>query len=280
MLKDKLIQEAKEIETSVELDSIFESVELSEDVKKNFSTVFETTVKKHAVALAESHINSIAEKADTLVEEKVAERVEEIETKLVEKANTFFEYTAKDWLEENKMAVDKTIKADLFESMFTGLKSLIIEHNVTLPEESVDVVAEMEDELQEVKAETSRLFEQLDKTTKELNEVKRTTAVEKATAQLSESQQEKVLELIEGLDYSKQFDAKLTAIVEMAKNSKSLQAKQNLNESVEVENATEINTINNDAQSLNYKVDIVESVETKTEDDIIFDQYVKASQRM
>ena len=64
MLKDQLLSEAQEIDASVELDSIFESVELSEDVKSKFSTVFESTVKKHAIALAESHINAIAEKAD------------------------------------------------------------------------------------------------------------------------------------------------------------------------------------------------------------------------
>ena len=55
MLKELLMTEAKTIDASVALDSIFESVQLSPEAKANFSTVFEATVKKHAVALAESH---------------------------------------------------------------------------------------------------------------------------------------------------------------------------------------------------------------------------------
>ena len=35
MLKEQLIEEAQTIDASVELDSVFESVELSDDVKEN-----------------------------------------------------------------------------------------------------------------------------------------------------------------------------------------------------------------------------------------------------
>ncbi|MBF4213528.1 prohead core protein, partial [Pseudomonas donghuensis] len=68
---------------------------------------------------------------------------------------------AKEWLAENKLAVDRGIKADLFESMVVGLKDLFVEHNVVVPEDAVDVVAEMQEEIAEQKAETARLFEEV-----------------------------------------------------------------------------------------------------------------------
>ncbi|UQJ95005.1 prohead core pprotein [Klebsiella phage CPRSA] len=54
MLKEQLLAEAQNLDTPVELDSIFESVELSDDVKATFTTVFEQAVKAGAAKLAES----------------------------------------------------------------------------------------------------------------------------------------------------------------------------------------------------------------------------------
>ena len=68
MLKEQLISEAQNIDASVALDSIFESVNLSPEAKATFGTVFEATVKQHAIKLAESHIHAIAEKAEEEVE--------------------------------------------------------------------------------------------------------------------------------------------------------------------------------------------------------------------
>ncbi|UQJ95490.1 prohead core pprotein [Klebsiella phage CPRSB] len=40
-----------------------------------------------------------------------------------------------------------------------GLKEVLVEHNVVIPEEQVDVVAELEDELTENQQEVKTLFE-------------------------------------------------------------------------------------------------------------------------
>lgn len=264
MLKEQLLKEAENITAEVKLDSIFESVELSESVKEKFELVFESAVKKQALALAESHILAIAEKADKDVEEKVAKETEEKEKKLDEKADQFFSHLAKEWLVENKVEVDKSIKSDLFESMFVGLKGLFVEHNVTLPAESVDIVAEMEEELAESKIESSKLFDSLTEKTKELSDTKREYAIKEATANLTESQKEKVADLVEGLGYDEKFETKLTAIVEMASTKTSVAEKPL------VESGNEP-----DPASLNYVVEAV--VEKPTPESSMMNAYVKAS---
>ena len=277
MLKDQLINEAKNIDASVELDSIFESVELSDEVKQNFATVFETTVKQNAIKLAESHINAIAEKSDILVEEAVDAKVKDIEEKFLESADKFLEHVSNEWLQENKVAIDRGIKADLFESMFTSIKAVIVEHNVELPEESVDVVAELEEELQENKQEVSKLFATLNETTEELTNLKRTNAIDKAVADLAESQKEKVHSLIEGLEYGDKFEEKLNAIVAMSKNVKEV---TNLTENVIVDNDNANNVINNnnnDASGLNYVVESVEDQKQPTQTKDKSSQYVAAA---
>lgn len=247
MLKEQLMTEAQNIDVSVALDSIFESVNISPEARETFGTVFEATVKQQAIKLAESHIETIAEKA----EEKVAKAKEEAEEKaekdIQESVARFLDHLGKEWLAENKLAVDRGIKADLFESVMGGMKELFVEHNVVIPEEAVDVVAEMEEELAEQKQETARLFEEVTKRDAYINYVQRETVLGEATRELTESQKEKVSSLVEGMEYSDSFPAKLGAIVSMVKGSIT---ESGSNEKPITEGA--INTPEDDAAALNF----------------------------
>ncbi|EMK4141240.1 prohead core protein [Escherichia coli] len=268
MLKEQLIAEAQKIDASVALDSIFESVNISPEAKETFGTVFEATVKQHAVKLAESHIAKIAEKAEEEVEKNKEEAEEKAEKKIAEQASKFLDHLAKEWLTENKLAVDKGIKAELFESMLGGLKELFVEHNVVVPEESVDVVAEMEEELQEHKKESARLFEELNKRDAYINYVQREVALSESTKDLTESQKEKVSALVEGMDYSDAFSSKLSAIVEMVKKS-------NKDESTITES---INTPDTEAAGLNFVTEAVEDKSAQGAEDIV-SVYAKVASR-
>ncbi|URY15761.1 prohead assembly (scaffolding) protein [Shigella phage ESH35] len=268
MLKEQLIAEAQKIDASVALDSIFESVNISPEAKETFGTVFEATVKQHAVKLAESHIAKIAEKAEEEVEKNKEEAEEKAEKKIAEQASKFIDHLAKEWLAENKLAVDKGIKAELFESMLGGLKELFVEHNVVIPEESVDVVAEMEEELQEHKEESARLFEELNKRDAYINYVQREVALSESTKDLTESQKEKVSALVEGMDYSDAFSSKLSAIVEMVKKS-------NKDESTITES---INTPDTEAAGLNFVTEAVEDKSAQGAEDIV-SVYAKVASR-
>ncbi|AAD42427.1 head scaffolding protein [Escherichia phage T4] len=268
MLKEQLIAEAQKIDASVALDSIFESVNISPEAKETFGTVFEATVKQHAVKLAESHIAKIAEKAEEEVEKNKEEAEEKAEKKIAEQASKFIDHLAKEWLAENKLAVDKGIKAELFESMLGGLKELFVEHNVVVPEESVDVVAEMEEELQEHKEESPRLFEELNMRDAYINYVQREVALSESTKDLTESQKEKVSALVEGMDYSDAFSSKLSAIVEMVKKS-------NKDESTITES---INTPDTEAAGLNFVTEAVEDKAAQGAEDIV-SVYAKVASR-
>lgn len=254
MLKEQLLEEAQTIDASVALDSIFESVNISPEARETFGTVFEATVKQHAVKLAESHIQKIAEKAEEEVEKNKEEAEKKADKKIEETAARFLDHVAKEWLAENKLAVDRGIKADLFESVMGGMKELFVEHNVVVPEEAVDVVAEMEEELAEQKAETARLFEEVGKRDSYINYVQREVAVNEATKDLTESEKEKVGSLVEGMEYSDSFGTKLGAIVNMVKGS--------ITESTTTITESTINTPD-DATALNYISEAVEEKDTK-----------------
>lgn len=253
MLKEQLLEEAQNLDASVELDSVFEAVELSDEVKENFSTVFETSVKMNAVKLAEQHINAIAESAEAKVQELVEAKTAEIEATLNENTQKFLEHLGEQWLTENKVAITKDIKAGLFESMLSGMRDLFVEHNVVVPDESVDIVAEMESELAESKDAVSTLFDESVKLKKVINEMNRNGAIQKATSELTESQKEKVESLVEGIQFNESFDGKLNSIVSMVKGSVKQEVKAPIVENVNIEFQPET---------------IVESTPAKPEDSI------------
>lgn len=210
-IKDKLLEESKVLKEEVQLDEIFESVELSDDVKEKFSTVFESAVKSRSVKLAEKHIDDIVEKADAYL----AEQVEEIKEEQSGKVNEYLSYVVENWLTENKLAVETGLKAQLFDSLLGEMKNLFIEHNVTVPEDSVDVVEELENELAENSVELDNLIKTKARLEEQLAEQKRTYAIDKATADLTESQKENVKELAESLTLDESFETKLSNIVSM-----------------------------------------------------------------
>lgn len=215
-IKTQLLEAAKTINTAVELDGIFESVDLSAEQRAKFKTVFESAVKAQAIALAESHINEISNSAEALVETRVQEEISE----LTETLNTYLDHVAGHWLEENKEAVSNSIKIDMFESLMVGMKDLFIDHNVIVPEESVNVVEELEAEIAEAREELNVALEEKAAIVESVNTMKRDNAVNEAIASLTESQKEKVKTLVEGLDYNDAFEGKLAAIVEMTAAAK------------------------------------------------------------
>ncbi|WBM23415.1 capsid assembly scaffolding protein, partial [Escherichia phage PNJ-6] len=137
------------------------------------------------------------------------------------------------------------------------------------PEESVDVVAEMEEELAEHKEETARLFEEVTKRDAYINYVQRETAINESVKDLTESQKEKVIGLVEGMDYSDAFGTKLTAIVEMVKGSTKEEAA--ITES--------INTVDNDAAGLNFVAEAVDTTTTQVEQNSNVSLYAKVASR-
>lgn len=210
-IKQQLLEAAKKIDTAVKLDSIFESADLSAEVKSKFETVFESAVKAKAIELAETHINDIAEKSEEMVEAGVKAEIAD----LTENLNKYLDHVAGTWLEENKIAVQSGMKVDMFESLMVGMKDLFVEHNVIVPTEEVDVVAELEAEITESRDLLNVAIDDKSRLEKTINEMKRDSVVFAATSDLTESQKEKVSSLIEGIEYNELFEGKLTAIVEM-----------------------------------------------------------------
>ncbi len=189
------IEEETEEEFSIEEDvnALFAGEELSEDFQDKARTIFETAIK--------SKVAEIKEQVQAQYQEQLIEEVAAVKTELTERVDSYLEYVAQEWLEENALAVEHGLKTEMTESFLQGMKGLFEDHYVTVPEDRYDVLESMVDKLDEME---SKLNEQIDKNVA-LNRRLAESVADVIFAEVSEglalTQKEKLASLAENVEF-------------------------------------------------------------------------------
>ena len=139
MLKEKLAA----LGSKEDIDAIFSGEELSEEFRTKVSTIFEGAVISRAVQVIEEMESEILAAAE--------ETIEEVKAELEEQVDTYLNYMVNEWVQENEVAVDSGLKTEIMEDFMAGLKNLFAEHYIEVPEEKVDVLEAMAEEIDELK---------------------------------------------------------------------------------------------------------------------------------
>jgi hypothetical protein len=136
----------------------------------------------------------------------LAEEVEEIKLELAERVDSYLEYVASEWLEENALAVENGLKTEITESFISGMKGLFEEHYVSMPEEKYDVLESMVEKLDEME---TKLNEQIQRNVA-LNAKLAESAADRILNQVSEglalSQKDKFASLAESVEFESDND--------------------------------------------------------------------------
>ena len=138
----------------------------------------------------------------------MTEEVEKIKTELAEKVDDYISYAAKQWLEENSLAVEHGIRVEMAESFTEGLKKLFVEQNFTVPEEKFNLLDGMAEEINDME---KKLNEQIDTNVslnKRIGEYTRMEIVNECATGLAETQKEKLVSLAEGVEFENEADFK------------------------------------------------------------------------
>ena len=203
-------EEAKkeEIEVNVDEDvaALVDGEELSEDFKTKAATIFEAAVK--------SKISKIRKQIREESKKEQDERVESIQEEMTGKMDDYLNYATKEWMSENKLAVETGVRNEVTESFISGLKKLFVEHYIDVPEEKEDVFESL---VVEVKELEEKLDEQSAKhmdTVKELNTYKAESIFKTVSEGMVDTDVEKLKELTEDVDYDtdEQYAEKLNVI--------------------------------------------------------------------
>lgn len=189
---------AEDIDIQEDVNAMFNGSELDEEFKTKVATIFEAAV----VSKVNEQIEKFAIEVESDAEVSKIEAIDE----LTEKVDSYLDYVVQEWVEENKLAIEKGVRADMVEDFLKGLKGLFEEHYVDIPEEKVDVVEELIAKVDELEG---KLNEETDKTVELLGKVKefeKEKIFAESTEDLTDTQVEKLRGLAEGVDFTSAED--------------------------------------------------------------------------
>lgn len=222
-----------------DVDALFNGESLSEDFRNKATTIFEAAVRARVEAIAEQ---VVSENEATL-----EETVSAIQESLTDQVDEFMNYVVENWLEENEVAIETGLRAELAEDFISGLKNLFTEHYIEVPAEKADLVEEMAAAVVSAEEKLAEQADQLVAVTKALNESKSVEILRKICEGLTEVQVQKIKALAEGVEFTTdgEYHEKLSLMRENYFPTKTL--KGTAPETV-VETAQEPEVVNNTMQ--------------------------------
>ena len=141
-----------EEEISEDITAILKGADLDEEFQKKATTVFEAAVS----AKVSEKVEALKETAET----RINEELEGIKEEFASRIENFLSYACEEWMTENELAIENGLRGEVTEAFMEGLKKLFIESNINIPDESLDIVADMSEKLDDME---TRLNEQVEK---------------------------------------------------------------------------------------------------------------------
>ena len=141
-----------EEEVSEDIAAILSGADLDEEFQKKATTVFEAAVS--------AKVSKEVAKLKETAEGRISEELETIKEEFANRIENFLSYACEEWMTENELAIEAGLKAEVTEAFMGGLKKLFIESNINVPDEALDVVADMGEKLDDME---TRLNEQVEK---------------------------------------------------------------------------------------------------------------------
>ena len=191
-----------------DIDAIFGD-DLSEDLREKAETVFEAAVNARLTEMNAEYSEAF--------DSQLAEAKEEIAEDMTAKVDEYINYLSEQWMEENQVAIESSLKVEVAESFMNGLRGLMEAHNVVIPEEAdSDILTDLQNRIEELESNLEEETASKISLSNELVEAQVQNIFAEATSDLAETQIEKLRALSEGLDYDnvEDFESKLNTLKE------------------------------------------------------------------
>ena len=192
----KKMDESISIEEDV--DALLAGEELSEEFRDKAKLIFEAAIN--------SKISEIYESLEAHYENQLVEQVEEIKSELTERVDSYLEYVADEWLQENALVVEQGLKTEMTESFLQGMKGLFEDHYVSIPEDKYDVIESMVDKLDEMETKLNEQIERNIALNQRLAESVADAILSDISEGLATSQKDKLASLSESVEFESEAD--------------------------------------------------------------------------
>ena len=203
------------------LSSLFNGENLSEDFKFKTKTIFEAAISER-VSLIENNILSASKE---IIEEQVIANTQQI----VEQVDQYLNYVISEWMEENKVAVERGLRTEIAENFINGLKDLFESSFIDVPQEKYNVLDDLFEANNELKENLNGLMKENISLKNEINARLCAEAFMEETSGLADTQVEKLAKLAEGIEFENpdQYRRKVSLLKESYFGAKKIQQNNN-----------------------------------------------------
>ena len=204
--KDMFMKKVKE-SLATDVQTLFASEsDLSEDFKTNAASLFEAVVTAR-VAFEMQEI-------EEALTEEASNALVELHEELISDVDGYLTHVAEQWLADNEVAVETGLRAKVTEDFISGLKTLFEESYIEIPEEKYNVLGEMQAQNEALVEKVNEVMAEANELKKELEESKREAVFVKVTADLAQTESEKLHGLVEDVEFENEtiFEKKLNVI--------------------------------------------------------------------
>ena len=208
MMKASYKKEDSELDIKADVDALIGDADLSEEFKEKAATIFETAIK--------AKVKEESQRLQGEYETKLKEDTETQKAELVEKVDSYLNYVVEEWMQENKIAIERGIKGEIAEDFIGGLKKLFEDHYIDVPDEKYNVLEDQASKIEDLEKKLNEEIEKNVELNKSNGELKREDIAKAVSADLTDVEKEKFNKLAEEVEYSNEedFTAKVKTIKE------------------------------------------------------------------
>jgi hypothetical protein len=178
---------------------MFIGEELSEEFKEKASTIFEAALNARIIA----ETAALEEAYELALEEEI----ETVTTELTEKLDTYLDYVVEQWMKENEVAIETSLRNELMDDFVESLKGVFAEHYIDVPQDKLDVLEALTDKVAELEEKLNDTISENVELRKISQSVDMDSVFDEVSEGLALTQVERLRALAEGIE----FDGDLTA---------------------------------------------------------------------
>jgi peptide deformylase len=190
------------------LAALFADSNLSEDFVERAKTIF--------VAAVNQKVNERSAKLYEAYQRRYSNALASTVSELTEKVDDYLTYVVEEWVNENRLQVERGVKVELAENFIFGLKKLFETNFIDVPDEKYDVLDELYTQIDTQKEHLNKSIHENVSLRKKLIDTAAIAVFAEETAGLAATQVDRLANLAEGVEFdtADEFRRKLRVIKE------------------------------------------------------------------
>ena len=182
--------------------------DLSEEFKTSAATLFEAHLNER--------VHQIEEELKGQYEDLLEQHTVAVTEELVERIDDYLNYVVEEWMQENRLAVEKGLRTEITENFISNLKGLFTESYIEVPEEKLDLFESTVDQAEALDSELQGQVEKNMELSEEVEQLKCEIIFREISEGMTDTEVEKLRRLAEDLEFDtiEQFAEKISVLCE------------------------------------------------------------------